>query len=120
MSDGSPVSRCRSPCQFQQPPEADSIGRATAKPLASPIRWSPAGDGAVVGLGRPVADHHHGSGESLLPLVGAPVWFAVGAPGPQCPGQFATQFTAALNVEGLVDRLVGHVHLRPVREGGEQ
>ncbi len=42
------------------------------------------------------------------------------ASGSQGLGQFASEFSTALNAESLVDRLVDHVHLRPAREGGPQ
>lgn len=65
-------------------------------------------------LGRPLADHHHGVGEPLLPLLGLTAWPAPGTSGAQGTGQFTTQLAAALDVEGLVDGLMDHVHLRPV------
>jgi len=34
--------------------------------------------------------------------------------------QVSAQVPAALDEQGLVDRLVGHVHLRPVRKGPDQ
>lgn len=42
------------------------------------------------------------------------------AAGAQRLGQLPTQLTPALDVEGLVDGLVDHVHLRPVGKLGAQ
>ena len=61
------------------------------------------GDGPVVHLGRPLADHDHRVGEPGGTGGGVAVRLAAGAPGPQS--------AAGLQVEGLVDRLRGHPHL---------
>ncbi len=74
------------------------------------------GDGPVRGLGRAFADHHHVWRHARLALVGVPVRSAHGASGAQSAGEFTAQFAARLDVEGLVDRFVGHAHLQP---GGE-
>jgi hypothetical protein len=80
------------------------------------------GFGGPVGrwAGGPVGDHHHVRDGPGLALVGLTVWPAPGPAGPQSPREFAAKFSAALDVEGLVDRLVDHVHLRPVGESCPQ
>ncbi len=74
-------------------------------------------NGPVVGLGGTLADHHRWVDDGALPAgIAAAVWLASGSPGPQRPGQFTSQFTASLHVEGLVD---GFVHQVPLRFAGE-
>jgi hypothetical protein len=72
--------------------------------------------GPVLDLGGTLADHHHRRLEPLAALVGPAVRFAHGAPGAQTPGQLATQLAPALDIKGLIDRLVRHVHLRLIGE----
>lgn len=74
--------------------------------VALPVSW----DGTIGGFGWTVADHHHGCGAAGLAPVGLPVRLAHGPSCVQCMGQLPAQFTAALDVKGLVDRLVDHVH----------
>ena len=50
------------------------------------VAFPVAGYGPVGGFGGAFADHHHGGGETGLALVGAAVWDAAGAAGPQRPG----------------------------------
>ena len=76
--------------------------------IRSPSQWP--GDGPVLDLGGPFADHHHRVGEPVGALVGLSVGFAAGPAGAQrCP-ELAAQLAAALDVERLVDRLVAHAH----------
>lgn len=72
------------------------------------------GNGPVLDLGRAVADHDHGVREPRLSRGGLAVGSATGASGSQCLGEFAAEFATALDVEGLVNHLVDHVHLRPI------
>ena len=74
------------------------------------------GDGAVGGLGGAVADHQHRIREPAASLLRIPVRDTPGAAGAQRPGQLAPQLAASLQVEGLIDRLGRHLHLRPLRE----
>ncbi|GAA4764214.1 hypothetical protein GCM10023329_07510 [Streptomyces sanyensis] len=84
------------------------------------IAFPVARDGPVVGLGGTVTDHHHVLDRTMLASVGLAARAAAGASGPQGSGKLAAEFTAALDVERLVDRLVGHVHLRPVGKPSAQ
>lgn len=77
---------------------------------------SQCGHGPVLRLGGTFADHDHRGGEPRLALLGLTARLAPGATGPQGAGQLAAQLSASLDVEGLVDRLVDHVHLRPLGE----
>lgn len=97
--------------------------RSTKVPIALlaliPTIRSPfpvAGDGPVVGLGGAFADQDHVA--DLRPrrpprLAPVPTDRAAGA---EVFVQVSAQVPAALDEQGLVDRLVRHVHLRPVRE----
>src|SRR6266550_5302567 len=80
--------------------------------IAFPVPWHR----AVLGLCRSFADHQHRGLEALTSLVGSALRPADSAAGAQTPGQFSTQLAAALDIEGLVDRLVRHAHLRLLRE----
>lgn len=77
-------------------------------------------DRPVGRLGGTLADHDHVLDRAADALGGVTVRPAVCPAGAKSPCQFTAQFPAALDVEGLVDRLVGHVHLRPVRKAGAQ
>src|SRR5436305_1842689 len=65
---------------------------------------------AIIHLSRPLTDQQLVSHEAPVPL-GRPV---SGRPErPTCPqtgGQFAAQRSAALDIQRLIDRLVGHAH----------
>ena len=73
-----------------------------------------AGDGAVVDLGRPLADHHHVAqlalAEAALDVAG-PAHRSARA---QAGGELTPQGAPALHVQRHVDGLVGHPHLRVV------
>ena len=73
-----------------------------------------AGHRPVVGFGGPFGDHHHV--RDLAASFDAALGAALGSPGAQTAVQLAAQLAAALHEQRLVDRLVGHPHLRPVRE----
>ena len=68
------------------------------------------GDGTVLYAGRPVADHHHGVDEPLIPLAFSPLRFASRASSPTCLLHITFQPSTSLEVQGLVDRLVTHPH----------
>ena len=70
--------------------------------------------GPVINLGGSFGDVDHPRDAS--PAVGGAALLAAGASGAQASGQLTTQFAAALDEKGLVDRLVAHPHLRVVRE----
>ncbi|MCP2202413.1 hypothetical protein LX90_006128 [Lentzea flava] len=78
------------------------------------IAFPVAGDRPVLGRGGPFADHHHRAEEPRLAPVRVAAGFAHGAAGAQRAGQFTAQLATSLDIEGLVDRLVDHVPLRPV------
>ncbi|GGT45844.1 hypothetical protein GCM10014713_44610 [Streptomyces purpureus] len=73
-----------------------------------------AGYRPVIRLGRSVADHDHRFAEAGLTLLGLTAGLAAGPAGAEGLRQVPAQFSQALDIEGLVDRLVVHVHLRPV------
>src|SRR5947209_19552813 len=69
----------------------------------------------VLHFGGPLADHHHPRDlPPPLPVLAAR--FPQRPPGAQARGEPPAQRTPSLHVDGLVDRLVGHLHLRVVRE----
>ncbi len=68
------------------------------------------GHGAVLGLGRPLADHDLGADEILATPLGARSGHAQGPPGAQARDQLAAKSAAALNIERLVDGLMGDPH----------
>jgi hypothetical protein len=72
-----------------------------------------AGDRAIGDLGRPLADHDHVD-DSPVGLGSGPRP-PLGPPGPQAAAQLASQFASPLNEQGLVDRLVRHMHHRITR-----
>ena len=79
------------------------------------VAFPVAGHRPVFDLGGPFGDHHHVRG--CWPRRSTrPWWSALGAAGAQTAVQFTAQPTSALDVQRLVDRLVRHPHLRPVRE----
>lgn len=100
---------------FDEGPDGGAVADSDDA-VALPVSW----DGAIGGFGGPVADHQHGSGVAGLALVGLPVRLAHGPARSECTGEFTAKFASALDVEGLVDRLVGHVHLRAVGEAPAQ
>jgi hypothetical protein len=73
------------------------------------------GNCSVVCLGGAFGDHHH-VGDPAAPLVVFAVWFPDRSAGAQMLRQLLFQAAAGLDIERLVDRLVGHPHLRIVRE----
>jgi hypothetical protein len=87
-------------------------------------RFPVTGHGPVPGLGRALADHDLKGDELLATAAGAGSRDAQRPPGPQAGGQLPAQGTPALDVEGLVDRLVrdphgfiiGEVDPEPVRD----
>ena len=82
------------------------------------------GDGAVLGLGGPFADHHLGGDVRPGLALGPGARDAQRPAGAQTGDQLALERAAALDVERLVDRLVadphgliiGEVDLEPVRD----
>ena len=81
------------------------------------ITFPVSGHGPVGGLGGPVGDQQlRWDVGAAAALVGQPSRFAQRPPGAQATGQLAAQLAPSLHVEGLVDGLVGHLHLRVVGE----
>jgi hypothetical protein len=78
------------------------------------IAFPVARDGTVLDFGGPIANHQHRRLEPRTALVRTALRSADCPACAQTPGQLAPQFAAALDVEGLVDRLVRHVHLRAI------
>ena len=88
--------------------------RGTVVAADDQVAFPVAGHGSVGDLGRAFADHDHvGDPASVLC---ASAWSTLGAAGAEAAGEFSAQLAAALDVEGFVDGLVGHPHLRPVGE----
>src|SRR5215211_2449591 len=83
-----------------------------------------AGDGAVVRLGWPLADHHLRGDEFLAAPLGTSPRYPQRAPGPETGDELATESAPALDVEGLVDRfvrdphrvIIGEVDPEPIRD----
>jgi hypothetical protein len=73
----------------------------------------------VLDLGRPLTDHDHVR-DPAAALIGAAFRAPDRPPGPQTRGQLPAQRPTGLDIQRLVDRLVRHVHLRPVSELGSQ
>ena len=71
------------------------------------------GDGAVLDLGRPLADHDHVPDQAAGVVPTA--WLASGTTRPQARGELAPQGAAALDEQALVDGLVAHLHVRLAR-----
>jgi hypothetical protein len=69
-----------------------------------------AGHRPVLGFGRPLADHDLGSDEPLAAAARAGPGNPQRPTRPQAGRQLAAQRAAPLDVEGLVDRLVGDPH----------
>ncbi len=69
-----------------------------------------AGDSAVGRLGRPLADHDLLADEALAARPGASARDAQRPAGPQAGDELSLQRASALNVESLVDRLMGDPH----------
>jgi len=77
------------------------------------IAFPVAGHGPVIGLGGPLADHHHALHMGVTAPLAGP---ALGPPGAQATGQLTAQLAAALHIQRLVDGLVAHPHHGIVRE----
>ena len=73
-------------------------------------------NGSVSSFGRAFADQDLVANLSLRVKPLTP-WTSGCPPGTQVFVQVSAQMAAALNEQALIDRLVGHLHLRPVREG---
>lgn len=78
------------------------------------------GDGAIVGLRGPVADHDHRGGVAVAALQGPAPRAPAGPPSTQRSSELTAQLAAALDVQSLVDRLRRHPHLHLVREQRRQ
>jgi hypothetical protein len=70
-------------------------------------------DGSVLDLGRALGDHDHVLDGT--PRLDVALVLALGAATPQAAGQLSRQIVSALDVEGLIDGLVAHVHVGIVR-----
>ena len=68
------------------------------------------GNSPVGGLGRPLADQDLRGDELLAPPAGPGSWDPEGPSGAQARAQLTAQRAAALDVQGLVDRLVRDPH----------
>ena len=68
------------------------------------------GDGSVLDFWGPLADHHLGCDVSPRGLAGPGPRHPQGAPAAQAGDQLALQRSAALHIEGLVDRFMGDPH----------
>jgi hypothetical protein len=68
------------------------------------------GNGAIGGLGGPLADHHLLADEALAARADPGPGDAQRPAGAQARGQLAGQRAAALHEQRLVDRLVGDPH----------
>ena len=93
------------------------VERSTRVPIAvwlsgahDQVALPVAGDGAVLDLGRPVADHDHLVDESMGALAGLSLGLAAGPAGAQRGLHLALQPATGLEVQRLVDRLVAHAH----------
>jgi len=69
-----------------------------------------AGDGTVIRLGGPLADHHVGADEPLAARLGPCARDAQRSSCPQTGDEFAFEGAPALDVERLVDRLLRDPH----------
>ena len=96
--------------------------RSTSVPIAErsmpedQVALPVAGDGAVGGLGGPLADHHLVGDEALAARADAGPGDAQRPAGAQARGQLARQRAAALHEQRLVDRLVRDPHRRIIGE----
>src|SRR5689334_18639367 len=70
--------------------------------------------GAVLDLGWTLGDHDHGVHEPWGSLFAGGVGFTPGPAGPQRGLHLAFESASGLEVEGLIDRLWAHAHLRVV------
>jgi hypothetical protein len=68
------------------------------------------GHSAVVGFGRPVADHDHRVDEPMGASIRGPVRFASRTSGPKCLLHLPFQPAPGLKVQCLVDRFVAYPH----------
>ncbi len=71
-------------------------------------------NGTVIGLGRALGDVDHVVQDPVLALGALAVGLAQPTPGAQAFGQVTAQRTTGLHVQGLVNGLGGHPHLRVV------
>ena len=70
-------------------------------------------DGSILDLGWSLGDHDHVL--DAAPRLDVALVLALGAAPPQAAGQLASELASALDIEGLTDGLVAHVHGRIVR-----
>jgi hypothetical protein len=84
------------------------------------VSFPVAGHGPVRGLGGPLADHDPGCHELLAAAACAGPGDAKRPAGAQARCQLAPQRSAALDVQGLVDRLVGDPHGLIIGEVGPE
>src|SRR6266540_53575 len=122
------IAVARDPRQVQQHRETgralDERPDRRAVEAQDQIALPVAGDGPIVGLGRPLADHHLGADELLAARLRASARYAQRAPGPQTGDELALERASALHVQGLVDRLmrdphrliIGEVDPEPIRD----
>src|SRR5690242_14084323 len=85
---------------------ADGGALETVNEVALPVT----GDGAVVGLGRSLADEDLISAKAFAACARARFWDAECTTGAQAGREFAPQGTSAMNEQGLVDRLMRDPH----------
>ena len=78
------------------------------------------GHGSVVGFRGALADQDHRAGHPWGPPLRPAPRTSQCASGAQRPGQLATQLAPTLQIEGLIDGFVGHLHLRTVGEVSAQ
>jgi len=97
--------------QHREPGAAlhERADRGTAQPEHQ-VSFPVARHCPVFGLGRALADQDFGGDELLAPPAGPGLWHSQRTAGAQTRGELSSQRTAALNVERLVDRLVGDPH----------
>ena len=85
---------------------ADCRAIQTDDEVALPV----AGNGTIIGFGGSLADHDLGGDELLPSSTRASPRHSQGSAGPQAGDELAFECTPALDVERLVDRLVGDPH----------
>jgi len=90
--------------------------RSTRVPIADPsnpmitVSFPVSWNGPVVDLGGPGADQDLLGDELLASAAGAGLGYSQGTAGAQACGQLPAKRSAALHVQGLVDRFVGDAH----------